>query len=203
MTNKEYKAVREEHEQAYELDTFTTYEGFWGHENRYMKPDDLKEMRQAIKEDKKNGGIVLADFGNRAVIIPTENGYILKSYYTNVCEIRNNKFIKLWQGYSNTTLKHINAFRSKYNFPTISKREWIEMEANKEYFSYEPNQVIAQKVFATLILDYTYAGMPELNFPPVVGVRVLIDGYFCSRFTTETVEQAIDKFNNTEWRLEK
>ena len=202
MNNKEYKAAREEHEQAYELDTFTTY-SIWGHENRYMKPDDLKEMRQAIKEDKKNGGIVLDDFGGRAIILPTKSGYILKSYYTNVCEIRENKFIKLWQGYSNTTLKHINAFRSKYNFPTISKREWIEMEANKEYFSYEPNQVIARRVFATLVLDNVYAGLPELNFPPAVYCRVLIDGYFCSRFTTETIEQAIDKFNNTEWRLEK
>ena len=203
MTNKEYKAAREEHEQAYELDTFTTY-SIWGHENRYMKPDDLKEMGQEYKEIKATKkAFALDDFGGRALVIPTESGYILKSYYTDVCEIRENKFIKLWQGYSNTTLKHINAFRSNYNFPTISKREWIEMEANKEYFSFEPNQVIAQKVFATLILDYTYAGMPELNFPPVVHCRVLIDGYFCSRFTTETIEQAIEKFNNTEWRLEK
>ena len=131
MTNKEYKQAREEHEQAYELDTFTTYEGFWGHENRYMKPDDLKEMRQAIREEKKNGAIILDDFGGRAAIIPTVNGYILKSYYTNVCEIRNGKFIKLWQGYSNTTLKHINAFCSYLKIPLyFSKREWIEMEAN-------------------------------------------------------------------------
>ena len=77
------------------------------------------------------------------------------------------------------------------------------MEANKEYFSYEPNQVIARRVFATLVLDNIYEGLPELNFPPAAHCRVLIDGYFCSRFTTETIEQAIDKFNNTEWRLEK
>lgn len=205
MTNKQYKAAREEHEHAIELDEFTTYEsnGYRYYENRFMKPEDLKEMRKSIKEVKINGGIVLDDFGNRAVIIPTESGYILRSYYTNVCEIRNNKFIKLWEGYSNTTLKHINAFRNHFHFNTLSKREWIELEANKEYFSFEPNQVIAQKVFASLILDYQYEGNTTFNFPPVVGCRVLIDGYFCARFTAETIEEAIEKFNNTEWRLEK
>ena len=129
MTNKEYKAIREEHEQANEVYQFVTYEGFWGHANRYMKPDDLKEMRQEYKEIKATKkAFVLDDFGGRALVIPTESGYILKSYYTNVCEIKNNKFIKLWQGYSNTTLKHINIFRSFLGLSGLSKREWIELE---------------------------------------------------------------------------
>lgn len=131
MTNKEYKQAREEHEQAYELDTFITSQGLFGYANRYMSPDDLKEMRKSIREEKQNGAIILDDFNGRAAIIPTKNGYILKSYYTNVCEIRNGKFIKLWEGYSNTTLKHINAFCSYLKIPLyFSKREWIEMEAN-------------------------------------------------------------------------
>ena len=130
MTNKEYKRARENAENAIELDTFEHYHenGFWGYYSRYMSADDLKTMRKEIKKDKnENAGIVLDDFNNRAVIIPTENGYILKSYYTNVCKIVNGKFIKLWGGYSNTTLKHINAFRAHYHFPMISKREWIEL----------------------------------------------------------------------------
>lgn len=128
MTNKQYKQAREEHEQANELDTFTSYEsnGYMYYENRFMKSDDLKKMRKSIREEKKNGAIILDDFNGRAAIIPTETGYILKSYYTNVCEIRNGKFIKLWQGYSNTTLKHINAFCSYFRMPFFSKREWIE-----------------------------------------------------------------------------
>ena len=49
MTNKEYKQAREEHEQANELDTFTSYEsnGYMYYENRFMKSDDLKKMRKS------------------------------------------------------------------------------------------------------------------------------------------------------------
>lgn len=129
LTNKQYKQARIDAENAAELYTFESYvdNGWYGYYNRYMKADDLKEMRQAIKESKKYGGFVLDDFGNRAVIIPTEHGFILRSYYTNVCEIRDGNFIKLWQGYSNTTLKHINAFRRYFKLDTLSKREWIEL----------------------------------------------------------------------------
>lgn len=126
MTNKEYKALREVHENANELYTFEHYNGYYC--STYMDGNDIKELRQEIKKDKKeNAGIVLDDFNNRAVIIPTNNGYILKSYYTNVCEIRGGKFIKLWGGFSVTTLKHINAFRKHFNLDTLSKREWIEL----------------------------------------------------------------------------
>ena len=130
MTNKEYRAAREAAENNIELDTFLKYQdnGYISWENRYMTPDDLKDMRAAYKEIKANkGAFILDDFGGRALVIPTENGYILQSYYTNVCEIKNGKFIKLWEGFSATTLKHINAFRKHFNFPMISKREWIEL----------------------------------------------------------------------------
>lgn len=83
MTNKEYRAAREAAENANELDTFTSYEGWFYRPNRYMKSDDLKDMRKAYKEIKANkGAFILDDFGGRALVIPTENGYILQSYYT-------------------------------------------------------------------------------------------------------------------------
>lgn len=133
MTNKEYKAAREAAENANELETFTTYEGYFCRANRYMKPDDIKELRQEYRQDKKeNKAFSLDEFGSRAVIIPTKTGAILKSYYTEVAEIRNGEFIKLWEGYSVTTHKHINAFRNHYGMRTISKRELIEMEGAPE-----------------------------------------------------------------------
>ena len=128
MNNKEYKIARERAESAAELDTFVSYYGIFNRANRYMKPDDIKELRAEYKTDKsERAAFVLDDFGGRAVIIPTDAGAILKSYYTDVAEIRNGEFIKKWAGYSNTTLKHINAFRNHFGFDTISKREWIEM----------------------------------------------------------------------------
>ena len=135
MTNKEYKLAREDAENAIELDTFEHYHenGFWGYYSRYMSADDLKTMRKEIKNDKKNhAGIVLDEFNNRAVIIPVDNGYILKSYYTNVAAFIDGKFIKLWGGFSVTTLKHINAFRRYLKLDYLSKREWIELEAGND-----------------------------------------------------------------------
>lgn len=57
------------------------------------------------------------------------------------------------------------------------------------------NQEIARKFFASLILDFEY--------PDVVICRVLIDGYFCANLTAANRQAAIEKFNNTSWRLEK
>lgn len=200
MTNKEYKALREQAENANELYTFESYNGWYT--TRYMQPDDLKEMRAEYREIKKNNAaFALDDFGNRALIIPTNNGYILKSYYTEVAEIRDGKFIKLWGGYSATTLKHINAFRKHYGFLTISKREWIELKEGIEYAAFNEGDVIAQKLFAVLVLDYQAPAIESLNLPAVVGCRVLIDGYFHSRFTAENIEKAIEHFNNNDWRF--
>ena len=128
MNNKEYKAAREAAENANELYTFEHYNGFSFYPNRYMTSEDLKEMRQEYKNDKKeNKAFALDEFGNRAVIIPTKNGSILKSYYTEVCKIENGEFIKLWAGFSVTTLKHINAYRKHYGLEQLSKRAWIEL----------------------------------------------------------------------------
>lgn len=126
MTNKEYKQAREIAETVDEVYTFEKYNGRFT--SRYMDSDDARELRNEYKEDKKNkGAFALQDFKGRAIVIPTETGYLLKSYYTIVAEINNGEFIKRWEGYSNTTLNHINAFRRYFNLPYLSKREWIEM----------------------------------------------------------------------------
>lgn len=129
MTHKEYKAAREMAESAEELYTFEHWNGYSIYTSRYMQPEDLKDMRKEYKDIKEQkNAFALDGFGNRALIIPVEDGYILQSYYTKVAVIRNNEFYRLWDGFSVTTLKHINAFRSFAGFKPISKREWIEME---------------------------------------------------------------------------
>ena len=127
MTNKQYKIAREEAESADELYTFEKYNGW--RTTRHLDSDDLKEIRADYKNTKKElNAFSLEGFGGRALIIPTDSGYILKSYYTEVAEIRDGEFLKLWGGFSVTTLKHINIFRSFANMSTLSKREWIELE---------------------------------------------------------------------------
>lgn len=127
MTNKEYKARREEHENADELFTFEKYNGVCWYPSRYLDANDLKDLRNEYKSDKENGAFTLDGFNGRAVIIPIENGYVLKSYETEVAAIVGGSFFKLWNGYSVTTMKHINAFRDYFGLTQIGKREWVEM----------------------------------------------------------------------------
>lgn len=131
MTNKEYKAAREMAENAPEVFTFESWNGFSIYPNRYMKNQDIKDLRQEYKAIKtENGGYSLEGFGGRALIIPDGDNLILRSYYTDVCRYdrKTDTITRTWGGFSVTTLKHINIFRQFLGFDTISKREWIEME---------------------------------------------------------------------------
>ena len=130
MTNKEYKQAREAAEAAPEVYTFESWNGFCIYPNRYMSNQDIKELRAAYKDEKSSKKAYSLDgFGGRAIIIPNGDTVILKSYYTEVCSynIKTDKFTKLWNGFSVTTLKHINLFRRFLALDTLSKREWIEL----------------------------------------------------------------------------
>lgn len=69
---------------------------------------------------------------------------------------------------------------------------------------YALNQVIAQKYFATLILDYEFTQKDIefcIGFMPHVSCRVLIDGNFHSRFSAPDRAAAIEIFNSNDWRF--
>lgn len=132
MTNKEYKAARYEAENAPEIFTFESWNGISIYPNRYMSNQDIKDLRQEYKGIKaENKGYSLDGFGGRAIIkIDHDGSLILQSYYTDVCryDIKTDKFEKTWNGFSVTTLKHINIFRRFLALNELSKREWIELE---------------------------------------------------------------------------
>lgn len=109
MTNKEYRKRKEQIEKF-----------------NYLNPEDVKELRKDVKS--RAGEFQLEGFGNRASVKEDGNRITLTSYYTEVCEIASGEFRKTWDGFSATTLKHINIFCRYYGFPTFSKREWIELE---------------------------------------------------------------------------
>lgn len=57
----------------------------------------------------------------------------LFSYKTKVAILtKGGNFIKLWDGYSLTTLKHINIFRRENGLKEINKKEWNELEIKKK-----------------------------------------------------------------------
>lgn len=108
---KEYKAKREQAER---------YGGF-------LSQNEVKALRADVrkrKHDKKHHALDGAN--SRATWYENENGEkVLRSYYTDVVAIKNGVVRKLWDGYSVTTMKHINLFLAQNGLATMSKYEWI------------------------------------------------------------------------------
>lgn len=139
MTNKEYKAAREIHDNASEKFSFEHYNiGSW-FPSMCMTSEDQKEMRKEYRADKENGAFSVDGMTNKAIIIPVDGGFLLKSYYTTVAAFINGTFFKTWQGYSVTTMKHINAFRHYFGFSALNKKGWIELPT----IDFETGEIIA------------------------------------------------------------
>lgn len=65
-------------------------------------------------------------FYGKAKIVEDTNGEIfLRSYDTLVAYINKaGEFVRLWSGYSLTTMNHINDFCRFHGLPGFSKKEW-------------------------------------------------------------------------------
>jgi len=53
--------------------------------------------------------------------------YDLFSYGTHVATVSGGQFFKLWDGYTFTTLVHINKFREWLGFKKLTGRQWLEL----------------------------------------------------------------------------
>lgn len=68
-------------------------------------------------------------FYNKAEVIEQDNGDIeLKSYTTIVARIHHGKFERLWDGYSATTMNHINSFLDLFGISGGGKAWWTALE---------------------------------------------------------------------------
>ena len=67
-------------------------------------------------------------FYGKAKVIMEENRILLKSYNTIVGYISEGKFHRTWDGYSQTTVRHINSFCKMYGLDTVNKAKWDAME---------------------------------------------------------------------------
>lgn len=65
-------------------------------------------------------------FYGKAKVIETDNGeIILQSYNTMVCKITSSgEFVRLWSGYSVTTMRHINSFLQLFDIGGGGKAWW-------------------------------------------------------------------------------
>lgn len=64
-------------------------------------------------------------FYGKANVIETDGETLLQSYDTIVCKIdKSGEFVRMWEGYSATTMRHINAFIEMFGIPGGGKTWW-------------------------------------------------------------------------------
>lgn len=65
-------------------------------------------------------------FYGKCCIIEKDNGEkVLLSYNTEVCKITSGgEFVRMWDGYSATTMRHVNSFLAYFNIPGGGKAWW-------------------------------------------------------------------------------
>ena len=125
----EYIERRSLHEDASEIYTYEHYYRFSWYPQRNCTTEDLKNLRDDFKQLRKtNNAFKLGGCNDRAFVYNIGGTYILRSYETDVAQICNGVFKKLWFGYSRTTLKHINIFRGYFYLEPISKKDWIMLD---------------------------------------------------------------------------
>lgn len=67
-------------------------------------------------------------FYGKAVLWKNRDRIFLQSYDTFVAAYDNEGFHRLWDGWSATTAKHVNAFRHNVcGLPTMNKGEWSRL----------------------------------------------------------------------------
>ena len=72
--------------------------------------------------------ITQKSFYGKALQIDHDGIKYLKSYDTIVCAIENGDLIRLWSGYSLTTMNHINAFCIHNGLQGCNKKAWDNLE---------------------------------------------------------------------------
>nr|DAZ18697.1 MAG TPA: hypothetical protein [Caudoviricetes sp.] len=72
-------------------------------------------------------------FYGKAKIKEQDNGEkVLQSYNTDVCKITSGgAFVRLWDGYSVTTMRHVNSFLSFVGMAGGGKSWWDNLEIGK------------------------------------------------------------------------
>lgn len=136
---KEYKRrlliAKEEESRFYE-----TFNRWCGKEERARLADLLKRNKELVRTDISYGRVVGCDA--RCITYyeadkGSSHNYLI-SYGEIVCKIvywadadnnTHTSFVKLWDGYSKTTLKHINAFLAMDDIKPLTKYDWVMLDS--------------------------------------------------------------------------
>lgn len=64
-------------------------------------------------------------FYGKAKVIEMNGETLLQSYDTTVCKIdKSGEFVRMWEGYSATTMRHVNAFIKMFGISGGGKKWW-------------------------------------------------------------------------------
>lgn len=64
-------------------------------------------------------------FYGKAKVIEKDGETLLQSYDNTVCKIdKSGEFVRMWEGYSATTMRHINAFIEMFGISGGGKKWW-------------------------------------------------------------------------------
>lgn len=114
-----------------------------------------------MKIENLNATLQKSYYGKAKVIYNDDGSVGLKSYDTIVCMIKDGDFVKLWDGYSATTMKHINDFRMMFNLPTLNKKGWDKLSEKNgnvfEQYKIEVSNGIASHIGTATFDSYEQA----------------------------------------------
>lgn len=106
--------------------TFEHYNDYSYYPSYNMTTEDLRNLRNENKAISKVYSKTKKICDRAIILYDNYNTKTLKSYHTYICRIdRDGNFTKLWDGYSATTMKHINIFREMFGLSTMTKYDWI------------------------------------------------------------------------------
>lgn len=92
----------------------------------------MESISEAKVKSNELRATVQNSYYGKAKEIEYENWYFLKSYQEIVCAITPiGNFIRFWDGYSVTTLNHVNDFRENHGMEKLNKKDWKSIEVNK------------------------------------------------------------------------
>lgn len=95
-------------------------------------------------------------FYGKARVIECSNGEkLLQSYETIVCKIdASGRVIRLWEGYSATTMRHINSFLSFYGIPEGGKAYWDKLPIEHEHKPAHSDMTVSESYRAMMFRRY-------------------------------------------------
>ena len=72
-------------------------------------------------------------FYGKAKVIEKDGETLLQSYDTTVCKIdKSGEFVRMWEGYSATTMRHINAFIEMFGISGGGKKWWDALSVEEK-----------------------------------------------------------------------